>query len=65
MKNKQWLLLVLLINNRAFESGANHANAIVYWQLGTPCQWWDGVTDQPKDERRAWHQQCLGGSTAL
>lgn len=74
MKNKQWLLLVLLINNRPFEPGASHAIAIVYleegrveegwglggrllcdWQLGTPCQRWDGVTNQAKDERRAWH----------
>lgn len=30
MKNKQWLLLVLLINNRPFEPGASHAIAIVY-----------------------------------
>lgn len=60
MKNKQWLLWALLINNRVFESGANHAIAIVYRQLGTPCQRWNGVTDQLKDERGAWHQQCLG-----
>lgn len=61
MKNKQWLLLVLLINNRPFEPGASHAIAIVCvgghcdWQLRTPCQRWDGVTNQAKDERRAWH----------
>ena len=63
MKNKQWLLLVLLINNRPFEPGASHAIAIVYlevgghcdWQLGTPCQQRDGVINQAKDERRAWH----------
>lgn len=63
MKNKQWLLLVLLINNRPFEPGASHAIAIVYleggahcdWQLGTPCQRWDGVTNQANDDRRAWH----------
>lgn len=29
MKNKQWLLLALLINNRPFEPGASHAIAIV------------------------------------
>lgn len=34
MKNKQWLLLVLLINNRPFEPGANHAIAIVYLEGG-------------------------------
>lgn len=65
MKNKQRLLLVLLINNRPFEPGASHAITIVYseeepgghcdWQLGTPCQRLGGVTDQAKDERRAWH----------
>ncbi|KAK5908010.1 hypothetical protein CgunFtcFv8_016105 [Champsocephalus gunnari] len=70
MKNKQWLLLVLLINNRPFEPGASHATTIVYsegggggycdWQLGTPCQRWDGVTNQAKDERRAWHCQGPG-----
>lgn len=34
MKNKQWLLLVLLINNRPFEPGASHATAIVYLEEG-------------------------------
>lgn len=33
MKNKQWLLLVLLINNRPFEPGASHAIAIVYSEV--------------------------------
>lgn len=34
MKNKQWLLLVVLINNRPFEPGASHAIAIVYSEGG-------------------------------
>lgn len=34
MKNKQWLLLVLLINNRPFEPGTSHAIAIVYLEEG-------------------------------
>lgn len=33
MKNKRWLLLVLLINNRPFEPGASHA-PIVYMEDG-------------------------------
>lgn len=54
MKNKRWLLLAMLINNRPFEPGASHAPIVCLedggcrghcdWQLGTPCQQWDEVT---------------------
>lgn len=78
MKNKRCLLFVLLINNRPFEPHASHAS-IVYsddcvvgvkgghcdWQLGTPCQQWDAVTNQVRDEHRAWHQRGLGGVVSL
>lgn len=54
MKNKQWLLLVMLINNGPFEPGASHAPIVcledggaggtVTGSWGTPCQQWDEVT---------------------
>lgn len=71
MKNKQWVLLVLLINNRPFEPGASHAAAChcVFRGEGSVglerhAQRWDGVTVQVKDEHRAWHQQALRGGAA-